>query len=623
MPNASYDQTSFLGGEWSLDYQGRADHPRYKTAMNICLNGYPVEEGAWIRRPGSQFMATTRGGQSAKLMSFNYSETMPFTLEFTGGTENGFLRIMCGDNFVIEQEVDVVSISAANPAVVTIGAARSWNLGDEVHFILQTAGTAPALAGLCATDRVIRTFIVTPITTTTFTLSDPVDGSTLDGTVDGNVWDGTSTATIARLVGFNTDYVGDTWYSNRGTQYDSRLVIFNHAYPPQQLVVDTPDLDDPRFTTFDFGPAVFVDGPYYAAQEGQTASSSGLSGSVTMTFTGGFGPHQTVITAADAGRLVRFHSEPPAYDNAHAYSFQDTVKYQDSYWIALKATTGNPPGSTIGFWTIADNIIAPWVWGTLTARLSDTTATVILHDALLYSSTINSWRLGTLGGADLYPVAGCAHEGRVWMCRNNIIMGSRPGDPFNHAPTLADGTVTDDNGINYTLDSGSEDGNDLLWMSSEQSGIIMGSLAGEWLVQASVLSDPLTPTTTQAKKATKFGAGNVEPIRTGISLVFVQKFRRRVMEMFADVFTGKYRAPDMTVTSRHLTKPQVEEMAYQEEPTPIIWMRTRDGALIGVTYRRNSAMEEPVFVGWHKHTLGSERQIVSLIASSVPTGIAA
>jgi hypothetical protein len=56
--------TSF-GGEISDFAQGRFDKPDYRVSLNVCLNAFPVEIGAWTRRPGTAHAGHTRGGARA------------------------------------------------------------------------------------------------------------------------------------------------------------------------------------------------------------------------------------------------------------------------------------------------------------------------------------------------------------------------------------------------------------------------------------------------------------------------------------------------------------------------------------------------------------------------------
>ena len=92
MADASSLQTSFHGGEWSPNAQGRADDKAYREAMNVCLNGYPMEAGAWTRRQGFRFCAPTRNGQAGWLLPFAFAQNDPYNMEFT----NQFLRLFSG-----------------------------------------------------------------------------------------------------------------------------------------------------------------------------------------------------------------------------------------------------------------------------------------------------------------------------------------------------------------------------------------------------------------------------------------------------------------------------------------------------------------------------------------------
>jgi hypothetical protein len=116
----------------------------------------------------------------------------------------------------------------------------------------------------------------------------------------------------------------------------------------------------------------------------------------------------------------------------------------------------------------------------------------------------------------------------------------------------------------------------------------------------------------------------------GLALVFVQKFKRQLMEMVANVFSGKYNAPNLALTAKHLTTSGIEEIAYQEELTPVIWARMADGSLAGCTYRRISAFQtdnpvmltEPsTFAAWHRHVLGNGRSVRSITTTLTPGGI--
>ena len=335
----------------------------------------------------------------------------------------------------------------------------------------------------------------------------------------------------------------------------------------------------------------------------------------------------------DIGRNIRLFSEPPIWSSVTEYFTGQSVQYpygQQQYWTAQKTNTNVVPGTDITSWLPGVNV-AQWAWGRITAVNSSTEVIIALIgfspvwvvqgalDTLLYSSTVFTWQLGVYSQTTGYPTVGCYHAGRVYFggvipnrfdatAVNSII-----GAQVNFAPTAYDGTVGDGNGISETLNADTL--NQINWMKSVSQGCLIGTLAGEWLIEASNLNDPITPTTIQVQPTSRYGTAAIEPLNTPLASLFVQKLKRKVMEYLPDVFTGRYRAPNLSVFAKHLTYAGVEEIRYQEEIAPIVWMRCDDGTWDGCTYRRINAtvygesqeVVEAAIAGWHRHALGSGR----------------
>ena len=237
--------------------------------------------------------------------------------------------------------------------------------------------------------------------------------------------------------------------------------------------------------------------------------------------------------------------------------------------------------------------------------------------ALLYNQTIRTWQAGVYSDTTGWPTCGAYHEGRIWLggVLANRFDGSVSngfiGTELDFTPTGPSGTVTDANSISYICTG--EDSNQLLWMTPDQQGILFGTQAGEWLISAPG-PGAITPTNIKAVRVTKIGCANIEPRRAEHTLLFVQKFGRKIMEYFADVFSGKFSAPNLSERAKHLTVNGVAEIAYQQELAPIAWCRRNDGALIGATYKRDTltTSQGPNIIGWHRHQLGSGRLVESL-----------
>lgn len=255
----------------------------------------------------------------------------------------------------------------------------------------------------------------------------------------------------------------------------------------------------------------------------------------------------------------------------------------------------------------------------------------IMGPPLLYTTAITTWRLGLFTSATGYPKCGTYHEGRLWLSglvSNRVdasalvdIYGSVAPTKFYFTPTLYNGTVSSACAINYTLDG--PDVNAVFWLEPDQQGIIAGTQAGEWLIQATTQNAVLSPLNMQAHRVTRNKCANILPVRTENTVIFVQRQHKKLMEYFADVFSGKFSAPNLLAKARHLAQYGIEEIAYQREPSPILWARRSDGALIGASYKRDTlaSSQGPTFIGWHRHVLGSGRTVVSICSGTNASGV--
>lgn|GEM_PF-2552997 len=668
MGDASYNQPAFTGGEWSPNAQGRIDDKRYRTAMNVCLNVIPVEEGAAPRRPGTAFICTTREGLKGRILPFDFTDAAVFTMELT----DSHLRFLAGRGLVFDGVQTVTDVSAGNPALVTVPSTANWSTGDTVQFLFQS--TTSAATGAILRNRQLK---ITVINGSQFTMADPVTGDVVDG-ADVN-WDPAQVqAQVARVLDLVTPYssaeidaVRRVQAGGVGINSASIAVLLHENHAPETVIAELNE-SSPDFTTFTISPLAFIDGPYldipvgatitpnqtaspftftigYATWVSTTAYNIGdfvsFGGSAYQSRTEGNLNHQPDVSptqweavssgaavgrnglvAHDVGRLVRLLSEPAAWNSGTGYTAGQAVTYNASYYVCQVANTGQEPDLNIEDWlpTTAASV-AQWVWGRISAVSAANAGTITLmgeQQTLLYNLPIQSVRFGVYADSVGWPTCGAYYEGRLWLGGNavpNRFDASKSNDPFNFAPTAADGTVGDANAIAGVFNA--DDQNSLYWMEPTASGMLCGTKKGEWLIQASNLKDPITPTSIQADRVTKVGASNQLPVHTELTLVFVQRFDRMLFEAFPDLYSGKVTAPNLNVYSKHLTTQGVQELAYQSELAPIIWARMADGSFKGWTYRRKTAHSaaEPDIVGGHRHALGGGRTVVSICANGTPS----
>lgn len=605
MAGSNLVQVSFLGGEWSKFAQGRTDKPDYHTAMRVCQNGLPLEEGCWVRRPGTQRLLPTYQRLPAKLLRFLSSTTCSFAIEATTDGSNGWVRFLSGVLPIFTNDPRTISTATYDGTALTLGldATHGWSIGDQFLLSFPT-GYSGALESGCR-GRVMAA--VSGTSGSTLKLEDDQGNPLVIPALPGS---GLVGATVLRILRINAPWLAIP--KLRLVQAETDGIVLSSLKPPQTIeVVEPTGSNDPTFT---LAATAFVDGPYMVDPQPDAGTVSGFSGSITFT------PSvSSTFTASDVGRMIRLFTEPAAWNGAHTYANGELATYNNQWWISIAAgayatsNVGIPPGTSLttasgtqaAVWAPAPTA-GRWAWGTITAQAT-TSCTVSLVTTLpsVNGVTVTTWFLGLLK-AGQYPICGTYHAGRLWLSGavQNQFDASMSNDLFTFSPTDIYGNVNDNNAISYKLNSKTL--NNILWMQPDAQGILCGTLGSEWLITASTLNDPITPTSIDAREVTPYGSLEHEPLRAGPSLIFVQRYGRKLYEYLSDTFSGKFSGKPINEFSKHLTKKGVAEIAYQDESTPVIWTRTNDGQLIGCTYRRISRFvnEDPVFKGWHGHVHG-------------------
>ena len=142
MPQADSMQWSFAGGEWAPEYQGRVDDDLYNSGLNVSMNGYPIQTGAWTRRQGTRWAGFTRSGAPAKVLPFAFARRHGIVMrELRDGVAHCVLRPNANPAAVAETRrllrlPEFRTRAARMGKVVHLGDdhVRWWQLGDDSEY---------------------------------------------------------------------------------------------------------------------------------------------------------------------------------------------------------------------------------------------------------------------------------------------------------------------------------------------------------------------------------------------------------------------------------------------------------------------------------------------------------
>lgn len=454
-----------------------------------------------------------------------------------------YIRFFTLQGILTETAQSIEAITQADPGVITI-TGHGYSNGDRLHIDADVGGM---------TQLRLREVIVANKTANTFEIQD------IYGTdIDTSGYDAyTAGGTVAKPLEIVTPYAEADLDGLRITQTADTLYIFHRDYNPRQLTRTSA-------TSFTLTDVDFLDGPYLPLNTTSTtlnpsaATGSGIT--ITASSTTGINDGDG-FKSTDVGRLIRMdHS-------------------------------------------------GTWGYAKITAFNSTTSVDADVKSNFGASTAQTTWRLGAWSDTTGYPHAGAFFQDRLWAGGTDLepqrVDGSMTGLYTDFSPSDTDSTVADDNAVSFSFNS--ETVNEIEWMSEQDDGLVAGTSGGEWKVRASLDGEAVTPSNVNAAKTSSYGSANVEGLRAGDAILFVQRTRRKLREIAAG--ERNTTANDLTVLSEHITAPAVTELSYQAQPQSVVWATRSDGVLLGMTYEREHGV-----VGWSRHEAGGVGDAAGAIA---------
>jgi len=351
-----------------------------------------------------------------------------------------------------------------------------------------------------------------------------------------------------------------------GPQSADVRYLFHDDYPTHKL-------ERYGHTTWSLTQVNWEDGPWLDVNETATtltpAATTGLGINLTLSAVTGVNDDQGWL-ATDVGRLVR---------------------YTDS---------------------------TDWGYAIITSITSTTVAVADVRVDLPAITGETTFHLGAWSGTTGYPSCSTFFEQRLYAASTanqpQTLWASQTGDFENFTPdnrdTTNDSTVEEDDALDYTLSA--DDVSPIIWLSAGENVLAIGTSTGEWVPSAE--GAVITPLDIVVRRQTTHGCADIQPVRVGNVVLFVQRAGRRIREFGFSFESDGYKAPDMVRLAQHITQGGLVELAYQEEPDGLVWAVRGDGTLLSMTYHR----EEGV-VGWARHVLGGSFSGGQAVVESIVT----
>jgi len=568
-------QTNFTAGELSPRLLGRTDIKKYNNGTRTLENFLVQTHGGIERRPGTRFVTEAYGtvlvASPPRLVEFQYNVEQNYILEFgatalTGNT--GYIRFL--------------RLEAGVPTILI----------DTTPEI--SGGTEPTLKGITLD------FNGNELKNLQFTQSADVL----------YVFNGERPIYTLSRTSASADNIAANWSWSKYITVDGPYVSVNSN---EDLTV-TASHTSGNGRTLTASSALFV-----ATDVGRSIriedDSEGFPIISVHTGTEELAARVTINDAGELRTRVEVTDPPVADESGVRVEFikvtRGLVELNDTVWVARNWTGTGSANSSFELYNASDGALhyfedlAPTVhengdgecrmervgfigWAEITAYTSSTVVTVDIKETLPTKYPTSNFRLGAWSETTGYPRTGRFFQDRLWSASSpqqpQTIWSTETGLFNCYRPTqLADGSVVATNGMTVTLSD--DQVNQINYLTGDTAGLIILTSGGEWLGRASTSGAALTPLDMSFQKQSRYGAtSTVEPVRSGTSVLFVQRDLTSLRDMGFDYAQDRYVAPNITLLAEHIASTGFADVATQEGQSNRVWFPRLDSLLFLTTH---------------------------------------
>lgn len=273
-----------------------------------------------------------------------------------------------------------------------------------------------------------------------------------------------------------------------------------------------------------------------------------------------------------------------------------TIGHNDSYWKIGTTITDATTGLDVQGYVQLTNVVNTY------------TATASVIKTLSLAAATTNWAEGSWSAVAGYPARVSFHQQRLFFARTATqpqnIWGSKT---FVFTDFAVDGAA-DDDGINIQV--ASNESNDIKWLSSGRA-LVAGTYGGEFVVNSGDDS-PLTPSNTNVTKQNSWGSEPIQPQIIGNYMYYVQRYGKKLRELFYFWNLDTYKSVDKTILSPQIAGDGFKEMTFQQNPDTVLWLVRTDGTIATMTREIDQEVQ-----AWARQTTAGTYETISTIPSQV------
>lgn len=221
----------------------------------------------------------------------------------------------------------------------------------------------------------------------------------------------------------------------------------------------------------------------------------------------------------------------------------------------------------------------------ITAFTSTTQVTATTVIAPLATTATKFWSEGAWSIRRGFPRAVCFHQNRLWFGGTKYepfkVWASQLGDFQNHRVTPG----SDESAMSFQI--ASTDLQSIQGLASSR-GLVVLTTRGEWVGTTGDNQTVITAASPpEFRQISAFGSEYIQPVMVDDTVIFVEKFGRRLRRIFYDASQSGFATSDLTVMAENVTLGGISSLAVQKGPETVIWCKVEntDEEMACLTYQ--------------------------------------
>lgn len=539
-------QPAFTGGEISPDVASRIDLNKYALALLQAENTIIKPYGSVKKRSGTAYCGSTKNNGVAILRRFEFSAELSYMLEFGAG----YVRVWRDGVYLgVELATPYSQSDLANiRSVQSIDVMYICTGNHPVYKLIRITETNWQMEEVA--------FKIPPMAE----INDDENIKITPSATSGNI-------TITANSGiFSANSVGDFIKINQKVNGETSSV--------KAVPVQTED--------YSYSPAIRCNGSWKVVSHGtwtgtfnvQISYDKGATWQEYRTYTSKDDYNPTESDTVDEPVMLRIRAK---LTSGSADIDLSTYPYNHEGYVKITAYTSSTQVSAVTVKDLGANVATADFYMSAWGKTKGYPYTVtFFQDRLCF------------GGNPRYPQ-------RVWM--------SKTGDYENFEVEKESGSVTDDSAVTADLLSLKSYKINHLCASND---LVIMTEGNTWTISG---NETVTPSNITPQNQENYGSNNIEPMKIGPRLVYVQRRGSTVRDVGYSYDTDSYAGVDLTLLAKHLVDGYtLKDGAYAAEPDSCAYFVRNDGQLICLTY----IPDQKVYAWTHFKTDGQYESIASI-----------